>query len=81
MDLETIRAALGWCTLINWGLLVIWLLFLSFASDFVYNMHSKWIKVSREQFSAIHYGGMAAYKTAVFLFNLVPYIALRIVAP
>jgi hypothetical protein len=79
MTLEVVRAALGWCTLINWGLLLIWFLFLTLASDFVYNMHSKLFKLSREQFVAIHYGGMAAYKLAVLLFNLVPYLALRIV--
>ena len=40
---------------------------------------SKWFKISVETFDAIHYSGMALFKTAVFLFNLAPYLALRIV--
>jgi len=32
-----------------------------------------------EQFDAIHYAGMTVFKLGIILFNLVPYIALRIV--
>jgi len=49
------------------------------AHDWMYRFHSKWFKISVEKFDAIHYGGMALFKTAVLLFNLVPYLALRIV--
>ena len=31
------------------------------------------------QFDALHYAGIALYKIGILLFNLVPYIALRIV--
>ena len=31
------------------------------------------------QFDAIHYAGMTVFKLGIILFNLVPYIALRIV--
>jgi hypothetical protein len=79
MSMEMIRAALGWCTLINWGLLLWWWLFIAFAHDWVYRMHGKWFRITPEQFSAIHYAGMAYFKMAVFMFNLVPYLALRIV--
>ena len=79
MTLETIRAFLGWCTLINWGFLMFWWLFIWLGHDFVHGLHGKWFKLSRESFDAIHYGAMAAYKTAIFLFCLVPYLALRII--
>ena len=80
MTLEVIRAALGWFTIINWGLLLIWVLFLRLGHDFVYRVHSKWIQVPVDEFNAIHYKGMAYYKTGIILFNLAPYLALRIVA-
>ena len=79
MTIEIIRNALGWCTLINWGLLLWWFLFLTLAHDWTYRFHSKWFKLSVDQFDAIHYAGMALYKAGIILFNLVPYLALRIV--
>jgi hypothetical protein len=45
----------------------------------MYRFHSKWFKISVEKFDDIHYSGMAFFKIAIFLFNLVPYLALRIV--
>ena len=80
MSLELIRAALGWCTIINWGILLLWVIFLRLGHDFTYNMHSKWVRVPAEEFDVIHYKGMAHYKIGITLFNLVPYLALRIVA-
>jgi hypothetical protein len=32
-----------------------------------------------EQFGAINFAGIALYKLGILLFNLVPYVALRIV--
>ncbi len=80
MTLEVIRAALGWCTIINWGILLIWIIFLRLGHDFVYSVHSKWVQVPVDEFNAIHYKGWAYYKTGIILFNLAPYLALRIVA-
>ena len=79
MTLETIRGALAWCTVINWILLLWWLLFFIFAHDLMHRIHGKWFKLSVERFDAIHYAGMALFKAGIILFNLVPYLALRIV--
>ncbi len=49
------------------------------AHDFVYRFHGRWFKIPAEKFDAIHYKAMAYYKLTIFLFNLVPYIALTIV--
>ncbi len=79
MELEIIRDALGWCGLINIGILFFWFFMLVFAGDLVYRLHTKWFKMSREQFDIVHYSAIAFYKLAFFLFNIVPYLALRIV--
>ena len=79
MTLEVIRAALGWCAIINIGLLLWWFLFVMFAGDFVYRMHGKWFPMPREKFNAIHYTGIMYFKLAVLVLNVVPYLALRIV--
>jgi hypothetical protein len=80
MTLETIRAFLGWCALINYAVLVIWFLVFLFAHDWMRKLHTRWFRLPAAHFDAIHYAGMGLYKLGIFLFNLVPYVALVIVA-
>ncbi len=80
MTIETIAAVLGWTTLINFALLAWWFLFLIFAHDWTHRLHAKWFRLSPERFDAIHYSLMGVYKMGIIIFNLVPYLALRIVA-
>jgi len=49
------------------------------AHDWTWRLHSRWFNLSVERFDAIHYAGIAYFKLTVFVFNLVPYLALRIV--
>ena len=79
MTLEITRAMLGWCAIMNMGILIFWSLFIVCASDWVYGFHSRFVKIERGRFDAIHYGGIAAFKVAILMLNLVPYLALRIV--
>ena len=79
MTLELVRHLLAWCAIVNLGILLWWFLFFTLAHEWVYNFHGKWFNLSKEQFDTIQYGGMAVYKIGIILFNLVPYIALRIV--
>ncbi|MBU1190106.1 MAG: hypothetical protein KKA36_02280 [Gammaproteobacteria bacterium] len=79
MTLDQLREFLGWCAVMNIGLLLWWFLFFALAHDLVYRLHGKWFTLSVERFDAIHYAGMAYFKLTVFVFNVVPYFALRIV--
>ncbi len=80
MTVEMITAVLGWTTLINFALLAWWFLFLALAHDWTLQLHAKWFRFSPEQFDAIHYSLMGVFKMGIIIFNLVPYLALRIVA-
>ncbi len=40
----------------------------------------RWLRLSVEQIDTINYGFIVLFKLGIFFFNLVPYIALRIVA-
>ena len=79
MTLEAVRSTLAWCSVINLGLLIWWWLFFSLAHDWTYRVHSRWFRIPVEKFDATHYTGMAFFKLAILLFNLVPYLSLRIV--
>jgi hypothetical protein len=80
MSIETLRNFLLWSAVINYGLLLWWFLVFLMAHDWMYSFHGRWFRLSVEQFDAIHYTGMAVYKLGIILLNLVPYIALQIVA-
>jgi hypothetical protein len=63
----------------NFLLIAWWALFILFASDWVYHLHGKFFRgLPRDSFDAIHYAGLAFFKIIVFVFCLVPYLALVI---
>ncbi len=80
MSIEVTRNLLLWSTIINWGILLVWFLLFALARDWVQRIHSRWFRLSRDQFDAIHYAVMGIFKIGIILFNLVPYIVLCIVA-
>ena len=79
ITIENLRILLGWCTLINVGMFAVWSLAFVFAHDLVFKVHTRWFKISEERFDGIHYTMMGYYKLAVILFNLAPYLVLRLV--
>jgi len=78
MTIELISQVLALCTVINFGILLWWALVIALAHDWVYRMHGKLFKISIEKFDATHYTCLTLFKTGIILFNLVPYLALRI---
>jgi hypothetical protein len=78
MSIAIVRKALLWCTVINYGVLLVWWLFFLIAHDWIHGWHSRWFHLSVELFDALHYAGMALYKMGILLFNLVPAIALTL---
>ena len=80
MTIETLTAFFKWCTILNAAILIYSSLFLCFAPGFVYRIQSKWYPISRETFDIIAYSYLGLFKVLFFAFNLVPYLALRIIA-
>lgn len=79
MSTEMVRAVLLWCAVMNYGLLLLWFLLFALAHDWMHRFHGRWFHLPVEQFDALHYAGMALFKIGIILFNLVPYVALRLV--
>lgn len=78
MTVEQLQALAGWCTVINFAFLLCWGAILILARDRVYRIHRRWFNLSDDQFDAFHYRAIALYKLLLLMFNLVPYLALRI---
>jgi len=80
MSIELTRHFLLWCTVINYGVLLVWFLVFVFARNWIQRIHGRWFGLPNGQFDSLHYAGMAIYKIGILLFNLVPFVALCMVA-
>ena len=77
MTIENLRILLGWCSAINAVILLVWFLAFVLARGLIFNIHTRWFKLSDGRFDEIHYTLMGYYKIVWFFFNLLPYLVLR----
>ena len=80
MSIEMARSILLWCTVINYGVLVIWFLLYVLPHGWLYRLWGKWFHLTAEQFDTLNFAGMALYKLGILLFNVAPLAALYIAA-
>ncbi|WP_375057004.1 DUF6868 family protein [Zobellella sp. DQSA1] len=79
MEMDAVQDFLLWCLGINYGILLIWFMVFCFAREWMHRLHGRWFRLAPGQFDALHYAAMAAYKIGILLFNLVPWLALKMV--
>ena len=79
MTINIIQNTLLWCAIINAGLLLFSFLMFVFARNLTYRFHGRWFKMSEDHFNSVIYATLGCYKILIFVFNIVPYIALRII--
>jgi len=80
MNPRLLNDFLLWSTILNYAVLLLWFAVFAWARDWLFGLHGRWFHLSAAQFEALHYGGMAVYKIGILLLNLVPLVALHIVA-
>ncbi|HET6554945.1 MAG TPA: hypothetical protein VFG49_15570 [Dyella sp.] len=83
MTVQSLRAVLGWAGLgwaaiFNLALVTVWFALFRLLHGPMYALHRRWFRLSEETFDAIHYAGMAWYKTSTWMFFILPYCALRL---
>jgi len=79
MDIQTLTTFFMWCTILNVALLSLSSLACIFFGDFSYRMNHKFFSISRQEFNIMLVSFIGLYKLLVFVFILIPYIALLIV--
>ena len=79
-SIENLTTFVGWCTVINVGLILLVALFTGVANKegFPFNLTAKIFGITKEEVRAIHFHVFQQYRIAVVVLNLVPYIALKI---
>ena len=82
MDIEMLTKFFMGCTILNLGLLALsfFMVAFGFSAEFVYRIHSKWFPMPRDTFNAVLYLLIGIYKVFIFIFNLVPWLVLVIIA-
>ncbi len=78
-DIDTLAGFLGWCSVINIVTLCMATLALTLMRDFISGMHSRITGLSQSELSVAYFQYLANYKIAIFMLNLVPYVALKII--
>ena len=78
MDITILKSLLGWCLVINYGVLLFWFAVLMLARDWITGLHSRMFDIDAATVSSAHYTLMGHFKLLVFVFNLAPWIALLI---
>jgi len=79
MTLFSLQSFLGWCSILNIGLLMFWIVILAIAPDLVFRTQRRWFPMSREVHGVVMYGMLGLFKLLVLVFNVIPYIAIRLV--
>jgi len=80
MDLNVITVFFGWCTVVNMGFLVFATLFITLFKNFSHNVHSNLLGVNVSDLPKLYFKYLASYKIGILIFNLAPYIALKLMA-
>lgn len=79
-SIETIRVFLGWCTAINMGMLIVAAGALAAGGRVIARWHASMFDLDPADVKKEYFQYLAHFKALVLVFNLVPYLALRIMA-
>ena len=78
MTVEMVRAALGWCSVINIGFLMFSSILLIAIRGTASRIHGKMFNLDEKYLSQAYFQWLAQYKIAIIVFNVVPYFALKV---
>ena len=79
MTIENLIAVLGWSMVVNFGIFLVWIIFMKAMPELTYKTQTWVTNISREEFESNMYKMMGQYKIALLVTHFGPYMALRIV--
>ena len=78
-DISQITVFFGWCTVINMGFYAFSALFIIAFKEFTIHIHSKLMGVEASELPSLYFKFMGNFKIFLIVFNLTPYIALKLI--
>lgn len=78
MDMQTLTTFFMWCTVINGGLLIMWVLAQMAIPKLVYKTQVAFFPMPREKFNMVFYLFIGIFKIFFIVFNVVPMVVLMI---
>lgn len=78
LDMISMTTFFGWCTVINVGIMTFAFTMLIVMGDWVVKLRAKLFGIEEASVRIAHFQLFLAYAILMAVFNLVPYIALKI---
>ncbi len=79
LTFDTLTELLGWATIINICFLIVASISVMLMRNTMISLHGRMFGLDATDLSRAYFQYIAQYKIAIFVFNLVPYIALKII--
>ena len=80
MSIDTLTTLIGWCAVINMGVLLLSTIALVSRWEAVARLHARLFGLDTVALSAAYFQYLAVFKLLVLIFNVTPWIALKMVA-
>ena len=77
MDINIIVEFLGWCSIVNIGMLFFMFLIIVLFKKSLFLIHGKMFNLDDDFLSKIYFKYLAQYKIITIIFNIVPYFVLK----
>jgi hypothetical protein len=78
MTLDQLREFFGWCTVVNFGLLLFYTVAILAAGRRIAGLHGRLFHLSEGELPRAYYHYIAFYKLLVLALNFAPWLALTI---
>ena len=75
--LQTVASILLRSFLFGLAFLLLWFLLYVVAPGWMFNMNARWFNIDKRDFELINYFGIGFVKIVIFLFFLLPYLAIK----
>lgn len=79
ISIDTLTAFFGWCALLNIGMLLFTTFLVTTMKETLIKAHTRLFGVNRENLQLTYFRYLGHIKISIFMLNLMPYIALKIV--
>lgn len=79
ITIETMIEFLGWCSIINLGILILSAVFIIIFKDTAIKIHTKMFDLDKIYLQQSYFKYLAQYKIIIIVFNIVPYFVLNVI--